>query len=371
MLVSAAVLALMAGLVTGSWSGDEPRSSTRAAKAPTPQERQLRAVDRLTLRQQVGQMTMSCFPAGPVPDWVRRRLRAGETAGVILFGYNAGSRREWRSITRALQGSARGGALVAVDQEGGEIRTVSWAGPAAGQPAQGDPSAVRSASQAAARQLRGSGVNVNLAPVADVPSGASVMRSRAFAGGTSGIAARTRAAIRGMREGRVAATAKHFPGFGAASVNTDDGSATITSSEATIDSRELVPFRAAVRERVPLVMLAHALYPALDPARIASQSPVVVRGLLRRELGFEGVVVTDSLEAQAVVNRSGVATAAERSIEAGADLILMTGSASWNQVYPRLLARARRSPAFRARVEASAARVLALKKSLGLELPQR
>jgi beta-N-acetylhexosaminidase len=192
----------------------------------------------------------------------------------------------------------------------------------------------------------------------------SVVATRSFAGDERGVAARTRAAIRGMREGGgtggVAATAKHFPGLGAATVNTDDGPATIHGPV----TRDLVPFRAAITEGVPLVMLSHAAYPALDPNRIASQSRPIVTGLLRRKLGFDGVIVTDSLEAAAVLARSGIATAAERSIRAGADLILMTGSGSWNVVYPRLLKEARRDPAFRKRIRDAAARVLALKKQL-------
>jgi beta-N-acetylhexosaminidase len=248
-----------------------------------------------------------------------------------------------------------------VDQEGGEIRTVSWAGPAAGQPAQGGPAAVRRTAGAAARQLRGVGVTVNLAPVADVPGGPGpVMGFRAFSGGPTGVAARTRAAIAGMRAAGVAATAKHFPGLGRAQVNTDDGSATV-SGPLTDD---LVPFRAAVEMDAPLVMLSHALYPALDRDRIASQSPRIVTGLLRERLGYEGVIVTDSIEARAVLDRSGVARAAERSLRAGADLILTTGSASWNLIHPWLLSRARASRAFRERVRLSAARVLALKDSL-------
>jgi beta-N-acetylhexosaminidase len=111
-------------------------------------------------------------------------------------------------------------------------------------------------------------------------------------------------------------------------------------------------------------MLSHAGYPELDTRRIASQSRPIVTGLLRERLGFDGVIVTDSLEAEAVLARSGVAGAAERSIRAGADLILMTGSASWNEVFPRLLAVARRDPAFAKRIRESAARVLALKRRL-------
>ena len=360
LLVSAALLALVAGIALGA--GREEHGGDPGVDAGDLPPDLLEAVDRLSLRQQVGQLTISSFPGTTVPDYVRRRLRAGQTAGVILFGPNGGQRAHWRRLTRALRRSA----LVMVDQEGGEIRTVDWAGPVGGQPSQGGPDAVRRAARSAARQLRGAGVNVNLAPVADVPVGAgAVMRSRAFAGDAGGVAARTRAAVEGMRGARLAATAKHFPGLGRATTNTDDGAAVVSGGL----RRDLVPFRAAVAADVPLVMLSHALYPGIDRRRIASQSPRVVTGLLRGELGFDGVVITDSIEAQAVLERSGVAGAAERSVRAGADLILMTGSASWNEVYPRLLARARRSRAFRERVRRSAARVLELKRRLGLSPP--
>jgi len=164
-----------------------------------------------------------------------------------------------------------------------------------------------------------------------------------------------------MAAAGVAATAKHFPGLGRAQVNTDDAS---TDVPGELDA-DLVPFRAAIAADVPLVMLAHAHYPAFDRSRIASQSPAIVR-LLRHRLGFAGVIVTDSIEAQAVLDRSGVGRAAVRSIAAGVDLILTTGSASWNQIHPALLRRARASPAFLDRVRRSAARVLALKRRLGL-----
>jgi beta-N-acetylhexosaminidase len=327
----------------------------RAAQAAA-----LRQVDRLTLRQRVGQVTISSFPGPAMPEYIRRRLRARETAGVILFGANGGERAQWRRLTRSLLRAGHGRALVMVDQEGGEIRTVGYVGPAASQPFQGSPRSVRRAAAAAGRQLHDAGIGVNLAPVADVPRPGSVMASRSFAGDERGIAARTRASIRGLRDSGVAATAKHFPGLGGATVNTDDGPATVRVPI----GRDLVPFRAAVDEGVPLVMLSHASYPALDAQRIASQSRPIVTGLLRRRLGFDGVIVTDSLEAGAVLARSGVAEAAERSIRAGADLVLMTGSASWNDVFARLLAEARRDPAFRERIRESAARVLALKRLL-------
>ena len=365
LLAGAALVALAIGVALGAANGREEVAgqTTRPTPQSRPGQRSPEAVDRLSLRQQVGQVTISSFPDPVVPGYVHRRLRARETAGVILFGLNAGTRSQWRALTRSVQRPARGQALVMVDQEGGEIRTVGWAGPDASQLEQGGPAAVRRSAEAAARQLRGAGVNVNLAPVADVPSGAApALRSRAFAGDVQEIAASTRAAIEGMNAAGLAATAKHFPGLGGAQVNTDDGSADVAGE---LES-DLIPFQEAIAADVRLVMLSHARYPALDPDRIASQSPVMITRLLREELGFEGVIVTDSIEAQAVLDRSGVARAAERSIRAGADLILTTGSASWSQIHPWLLRRAKASKGFRERIRRSAARVLVLKRRLGL-----
>ena len=370
-LGAAAALALVVGIVIGSGGDGDDEPGRESAVTPAQEEaargRELRrAVDRLSLRQQVGQLVISSFDEATRPDYIRRRLGAGETAGVILFGRNGGDAAQWRRLTRSIQAAARGRALVMVDQEGGDIRTVSFAGPAAGQASQGSPQQVQAGAREAAGQLRRVGVNVNLAPVADVAERGgvpSVMDGRAFAGAPDEVAAATRASIRGMRAARVAATAKHFPGLGGSQVNTDDAPATVDGS---IDS-DLVPFEAAIAEHVPLVMLSHALYPALDPDAIASQSPAIVTGLLREELGYDGVVVTDSMEAQAVLARSGLADASVRAVRAGADLVLLTGSASWNDVFPRLLDEAQADPGFRARVRESAARVLALKRSLLLD----
>jgi beta-N-acetylhexosaminidase len=365
-LGAAAMVALVVGIVIGA-SGNSDDDASRPDRVDRTQAEQGRAtrqgVDRLSLRKQVGQLVISSFDEPTRPDYIRRRLQAGETAGVILFARNGGDAAHWRRLTRSIQAAARGKALIMVDQEGGDIRTVAHAGPAAGQASQGGADQVEAAAREAAGQLRDVGVNVNLAPVADVAERGgvpSVMDGRAFAGGPEEVAAATRASIRGMRAEGIAATAKHFPGLGGSQVNTDDAPATVAGE---IDT-DLVPFEAAIAERVPLVMLSHAHYPALDADAIASQSPAIATGRLRDDLGYEGVVVTDSMEAQAVLAGSGVAEASVRSIRAGADLVLLTGSASWNEVFPALLDEARQDPEFRARVRASAARVLSLKRAL-------
>lgn len=208
-------------------------------------------------------------------------------------------------------------------------------------------------------------MNVALAPVADVPSVSdAALAGRAFGRAPRAVAESVADAVAGYDGSGVAATAKHFPGLGGTRVNTDAAPATVRRSAAAIERVDLLPFRAAIAAGVPLVMVGHARYPALDAQRIASQSRPVIGGLLRRRLGFRGVVVTDSLEARAVLARTPVDAAALRSIRAGADLALTTGRGSWIRVYRRLLARARGSAAFRTRVRESAARVLALQRSL-------
>jgi beta-N-acetylhexosaminidase len=362
-LTVAGSIALVVGIAIGASAGGGDDQD--GAVATTPEQVAKQQARRLPLRRAVGAVLISAFDGPKAPEYIRRRLRAGETSGVILFAGNVPSRGGLIAMTRAMQRAAGGGAIVSVDQEGGEIRNLPWAGPAPGQPAQGNAANVRRLAETAGRQLRRAGVNVDLAPVADVPVGpTAVMAGRAFSGTTADVAAKVRASVEGLRAGGVSATAKHFPGLGAAATNTDDGSVRLDLLDNELQERDLPPFKAAIAAGVPLIMLSHALYPSLDPKAIASQSRPIVTGLLRERLGYDGVIVTDSIEAQAVLDGGGIATAAERSIAAGADLILMTGSGSWNQIYPRLLARAGRDAAFRARVRESAARILRLKQQL-------
>jgi beta-N-acetylhexosaminidase len=312
----------------------------------------------------VGQVLVIAFAGTTAPDYVRSALREGRAAGVILFKGNVESPAQVRALTGALQQGSGNGALVTTDQEGGEFHTLPWAAPHEGEPALATAGAAAAAARQAARDLRAAGVNVTLAPVADVARPGSALAVRAFPGGAQAVAASVGAVVRAYRAGGVAATAKHFPGLGGASVNTDDAAASVR-----LTADDLAPFKSAVAAGVPLVMVSHALYPNLDAARIASQSPAVMDGLLRQRLGYRGVIVTDSMEAQAVIDRSSIEVAAERALSAGADLLLLTGDGSYRPVAQALVARARRDGAFRARLADAAARVLALKRSLGLRPP--
>ena len=357
-LATGAAAAFALGVCAGA-DPDGERPPRPSAPRPAPAA--------LPLDEQVGQLLVSSFAQTTAPPYLVRRLRTRRTVGVVLFARNVASAAQLRRLTRSLQAAARGEALIAADQEGGPIRTVTFAGPQVGQPAQPGAAEAEALAGRAARDLRAAGINVNLAPVADVPDGpASAMWSRAFRGPPGRVAEAVRGAVRGYRSGRVAATAKHFPGLGLARQNTDDAPVTIDRPRASLEGAELVPFRAAIAAGAPVVMASHAFYPALDGARVASQSRGVLQGLLRDQLRFEGAIVTDSIEAEAVIRGSSVEEAAERSIEAGADIVLMTGAGSWNRVFPRLLARARADPSFRRRVGEAAGRVLELKRRVAL-----
>jgi beta-N-acetylhexosaminidase len=356
-LLLTAVVAFALGMV-GADALDRSSGSLATPSMPHGKE----AVDELSLRQQVGQLIVLSFAGTMPPEYVRDALRERRAAGVILFRGNVTGPAQLRALTGRLR---RDGVrpIVAVDQEGGEIRILSWAPPYVSAPEQAVAGTAGSGARKAARALRAAGITVTLAPVADVPSvPGAALRSRAFSSAPGKASDAVRAAVIGWRAGGIASTAKHFPGLGAAKINTDHASVTVRRARAQLEKTDLPPFEAAIRAGVPLVMIGHARYPALDRERIASQSRKIIGGLLRGQLGFRGVVVTDSMEAQASLATGDITTVSERAVRAGADLVLLTGRGSYTPVYRHLLAVARRSASFRVRVQESAARVLALKQ---------
>ena len=358
--------ALVAGGVVlgGSASGSQATAPVGLEGPSLVDQRS--TVDELPLSSQVGRLVVLRFAGTSAPEYVRDILREGRAAGAILFRDNVIDSEQTQALTRQLRLGAQSTPLICVDQEGGAIRILRWVGPARSAPEQAAVGAERVDARAAARGLRAAGVNVSLAPVADVTRApGAALSDRAFSADADAVADSVVEAVLGWRDGGVASTVKHFPGLGGAKVNTDHGPVTIAGSARQLRRRDLRPFRRAIETGVQLVMVGHALYPAIDPARIASQSKAVVEGLLRDELGFRGVVITDSTEAAAVLAVTQPAQAAVRNVRAGVDIVLTTGRGSYIQVYRALLAEAKRDPAFRARVRESAARVLALQRTLG------
>ncbi len=258
----------------------------------------------------------------------RELLERWRLGGVVLFRHNFRSLEQSRELAAELREASDGLAFISVDQEGGRVTRLpspATSFPSAmAQAATGDPSLAEEAARATGRELRAFGLTVNLAPVLDVgvnPLNPSV-GTRSFGQDPHVVARFAAAQVRGYLAGGVLPVAKHFPGHGNTPVDSHLDLPVLPDSLDELNRRDLPPFRAAVQAGVPLLMMGHMAYPALDDSGLpATLSPTVI-GLARRDVGFEGLLLTDALRMQAVADRWGMAEAALMSVQAGADVAL-------------------------------------------------
>jgi beta-N-acetylhexosaminidase len=291
------------------------------------------------------------------------RIRRGRVGGVILMGANVRSAPQVRALTASLRAAARDGGrrlLVMTDQEGGEMRRFRWAPPAASAEQLGERTegAIRSTGRSTAKALERLGVDVDLAPVADIPGvpGSFIAAmDRGFSTNATRTAKDVTAFAAGLLDGGVAPTLKHFPGLGLATTSTDDAAVRITAPEEALASG-LVPYRRAIAAGVaPVVMVSNAAYTGYG-GQVAAWSPRVLTALTT--LGFTGVTITDALEPLARTHGVTLGQAAVRAARAGVDLLLCVGSErSTETVYDQLFAAARAGRLSRADLEQSAARI--------------
>ena len=358
-LVIVAVALVAAGVAFVPRSTDPPPS----AGSPGPPG--------LTLPQLAGQHMVFAYDGLKPPPALRRRIARGEAAGVILFARNVRSAAQVRRVVAGLQAIARPRGLtvpllIMADQEGGPVRRI----PGAPARAAGDVTSTaqaRADGRAAARTLRSAGVNMNLAPVADVarPGAALERERRIYSRSADAVASRAGAFTQGLHDGGVRATAKHFPGFGAASVNTDSAPARIDASLETLRRVDLKPFAAQIVAGVDAIMVSTAVYGARD-TRPAAFSSRWVTSELRERMGFGGVVIADDLGTPAVRAYGSVGRRAVLAAKAGVDLPLFSMTyADGARAAEGLLAAARSGELPRALLREQAGRVLALRASIG------
>ncbi len=324
-----------------------------------------------TLAQLIGQkLFVSMNGTTPSPSLLRR-VRLGRIGGVLIHRDNFATAVQLRRITSRLQQAATAGGrprlLIAVDQEGGAVKTVSWIPPTLSPPRMGElgsSTIARRQGRRTGAALRDLGVNTDFAPVADVPATTASFvykqgRTWSFSAGKTTRLANAFAA--GLGEGHALAAMKHFPGLGFATRNTDDFAVRISATRSRL-APGLGPYRRAVAVGVPLIMLSNAVYDAYDRRHAAGWSHAIGTTLLRGNLGFEGVTVTDSLDAAAGTRGLPTELVAVRAAGAGTDLLLLTGSeASSRAVYRSLLGAAQAGRISGARLRASYRRIIALK----------
>ncbi|QDQ14639.1 glycoside hydrolase family 3 protein [Streptomyces spectabilis] len=265
-----------------------------------------------------------------VPDWLRRRIAAG-LGGVVLFGRNIVDPEQVTGLTTALR-AENPDLIVAIDEEAGDVtRMEAWTG--ASRPgnlalgAVDDIDLTERVAHDIGRELHAAGITLNYAPSADVNSNPlnPVIGVRSFGPRTDIVSRHTAAWIRGLQSAGVAACAKHFPGHGDTSVDPHFGLPRVTGGAEEIARTALPPFIAAMESGVRAVMTAHLLVPAYDPALPATLSPRILNDLLRGELGFDGMVVTDGIEMGAVTDRYGIDGATVRAVAGGVDAVCVGG----------------------------------------------
>ncbi len=327
-----------------------------------------------TVRQLVGQKLVVSMSGTTPSASLISRAHDGNIGGVIIHSTNFTSAANLSAITTRLQRAAANGGqpplLIAVDQEGGPVKTISWIPPTISPRRMGE----LGSSDVAHRQGRRTGValldlgvNFDLAPVADVPASTSsfmYLQGRTWSLRAARTARLANAFAIGLADGGALASMKHFPGLGFARLNTDTNVVHIHATKSQLRPG-LTPYQTAVTKGVPLVMLSNAVYEAYDRGHAAGWSRVIGFKLLRGQLGFRGVTITDSLDGAAHTRGIAVDPLAIRAAKAGTDMLLLTGSeAASRSAYRSLVEAVSAGRISVARLQASYQRILALKTGL-------
>jgi beta-N-acetylhexosaminidase len=355
-----------------------------AACVPVPTGGARGVLSRMTLEQRIGQLFMVGTPATGVDPAVAAQIADRHIGNVVLTGRTYAGITPTANVTNRLQllttqpATAGVPLFVAADQEGGYVQVVNGPGlsPIPTALAQGSlPSpTLRLDAGAWGRQLRAAGVNVDLGPVLDTVPGPGTYNppigayQREFGYTPQIVADKGSAVVRGLVGADVAATIKHFPGLGRVSANTDT-TAGVTDTVTTRGDAYLAPFAAGIASGAQFVMMSTAYYSSIDPANPAAFSPTIINTVLRGDLRFRGVVISDDLGGARQVT---VWTPAQRALQffaSGGDMLLTVDPSVVPQMYDTVLAYAKVNPRLRAMIDQAALRVLTAKQERGLIRP--
>jgi beta-N-acetylhexosaminidase len=370
-----------ASLVSPGSASTLRSAASRALAASAPASCPAQVFSRMSEAQRVGQLFLVGIAGAPAAE-VAQAVRTYHFGSLLWEGTSTAGVAADRQVTQAIQSLASPSAtaqvrfFIAANQEGGQVQELQGPGFAEIPPAlaQGQLSSAELRRQAAAwgRELRSAGVNLDLAPVMDVVPAATASQNapvgalqREFGHTPQATGSHGVAFIRGMKQAGVATTAKHFPGLGRVAGNTDFTSGVVDTTTGP-KSSYLGSFQAAIKAGVPFVMVALATYTRIDPDHLAVFSSRVIRGLLRQQLHFRGVIVSDDLGAAAAVAGLSPATRGIGFLTAGGDLITSQSLPAAIAMDQAILARAAGDAAFRATVNSAAMRILDAKQAYHL-----
>ncbi|MFC5471708.1 beta-N-acetylhexosaminidase [Cohnella suwonensis] len=333
-----------------------------------------RTFEQLELKDKIGQLFMCGFDGLEPTDDILNLIRDYGLGGIIYFRRNVKDAAQVAALSAKLQAAAENPLFIAIDQEGGMVvrleEGVTVMPGAMAQGAADNAALTREAAKWSGAELRGIGINMNFAPCLDVNNNPNnpVIGVRSFGEDPARVAELGIQAIDGYREGGVVAVAKHFPGHGDTAADSHHELPSVSHGIERLNEVELLPFRKAIEEKVGAIMTAHVVFPAFEPGGIpATLSQRILTGLLRKQLGFEGVIVTDCLEMNAISESIGVARGAVEAIKAGADLILVSHravrqTAALEAVHEAVMA----GEIPESRIDEAARRIWELKQSSGL-----
>lgn len=332
-------------------------------------------LEQLTPEEQLGQ-TLVAFVDVDSAELVRPAIEQGKLGGVLIQWGNY-SLKETRRLIEKLQGWAAKSPhkiplLVSIDYEGGTVYTPITLGfdylptnmlLAASQ----DEEKAATLAYLAGQQLRHAGVHINFSPVLDVNSNPRnpIIGVRSFGSDPQTVTKMGMALLNGFKAAGIVPIVKHFPGHGDTAMDSHYAAAVVNASKDDLKRIHLAPFAEAVRQGVAGVMTGHVLYPALDSKQVASFSKPILQGLLRREMGFDGLIVTDSLDMKGATQFCTISGCAVRSLEAGADMILLGRYIKPLALFDQINTHVKEQN-LSARVNQAAGRILKLKKQLGL-----
>ncbi len=283
-----------------------------------------------SLHEKVGRMLLVGFEGLEAPQYILDWLAEGRIGGIILFARNVESPRQLAELVRSLQEASKHPPLISIDQEGGIVARLrdgfSESPGAMALGAAGSEDLAERVSHALGTELRALGINFNLAPVVDIGHDSSnpVISTRTLGANAGQVAQLAVAQVRGFQSAGVGACAKHFPGHGNTPVDSHVSLPVVSGSPDFLWAHDLVPFRAVVDAGIASVMISHVKFEEIDPDYPSTMSPKIITGMLREEIGFDGLIVTDCMEMQAITQNYGAGESAVLAALAGVDAMFFS-----------------------------------------------
>jgi beta-N-acetylhexosaminidase len=391
---SALIIALVASLPLGAYltlkitgqqqvRGSSASPAATATPAGTPIARTVeprlaryiqQMVAHMSLDEELGQMLVGAFLGTTLTPDLQQMIVDDHIGTIILYGGNMRSASQLQALDTAMQAKASTPLFISTDQEGGTVNRllyISGPRPSAEEiGATNDPGKAKQQGVSDGQILSKLGINLNLAPVVDVQTvsdAVSVLPTRMFGTMPAKVAAFAGAYLDGLQSQGVIGCLKHWPGLGAATVDPHAGLPVLRHSQADLNKIDFAPYRALIAQgNVGTILTTHEIVPAYDPNLPASLSPILINQVLRGDLGFQGVIVTDGLHMGALSNRWTAAQAAVLAVVAGDDMLLSFQAYEIPGVFNALLAAINSGQITKARIDLSVERILALKIKYGL-----